>query len=156
MTVSRKLKAMLDEAGVSYEVTKHPEAFTAQEVAAAEHVPGKAMAKVVIVLADKTPVMAVLPASYRVNFDKLKALLGAKKVSLASEEEFADLFPDSEIGAMPPFGGPADMPIYSDRVLEEDEKITFNAGTHTDTVTMAYTDYTRLAQPTLADFAEHV
>ncbi len=124
MPVSKKVKQMLGEAGVSYEVTKHPEAFTAQEVAAAEHVPGKAMAKVVIVMADKTPVMVVLPASYRVNFDKLKALVGAKKVRLASEEEFAELFPESEIGAMPPFGGPEDMPIFSDRVLEEDEKVT--------------------------------
>ena len=156
MPVSKKVKQMLGEAGVSYTVTKHPEAFTAQEVAAAEHVPGKAMAKVVIVMADKTPVMAVLPSSYRVNFDKLKALVGAKKVGLASEEEFAELFPDSEIGAMPPFGGPEDMPVYSDRVLEEDEKVTFNAGTHTDTVTIAYTDYTRLADPTVGDFAEHV
>ena len=156
MAVPKKLKQMLEEAGVSYKTTKHPEAFTAQEVAAAEHVPGKAMAKVVIVLADKMPVMAVLPASYRVNFDKLKALVGAKKVRLASEDEFAELFPESEIGAMPPFGGPEDMPIYSDRVLEEDDKITFNAGTHTETVTIAYADYTRLAHPTVADFAEHV
>ncbi|GAH46982.1 unnamed protein product, partial [marine sediment metagenome] len=88
MTVSRQLKKFLDDAGVSYKVTKHPEAFTAQEVAAAEHVPGKAMAKVVIVLADKKPVMTVLPASYRVDFKKLKKLLGAKSVGLASEDEF--------------------------------------------------------------------
>jgi len=156
MTVSRQLKQFLDGAGVSYKVTKHPEAFTAQEVAAVEHVPGKAMAKVVVVMADKKPVMAVLPASYRVNFDKLKALLGAKAVRLASEDEFGGLFQDCEVGAMPPFGELFDLPVYSDQVLSEDERITFNAGTHTETVTLAYADFERLANPTVGDFAEHV
>ena len=156
MTVSRQLKKFLDGAGVSYKVTKHPEAFTAQEVAAAEHVPGKAMAKVVIVLADKKPVMTVLPASYRVDFKKLKKLLGAKSVRLASEDEFGGLFPDCEVGAMPPFGEMFDLPVYSDQVLREDERVTFNAGTHTETVTVAYADYERLANPTVGDFADHV
>lgn len=156
MTVSRQLKKFLDGAGVSYKVTKHPEAFTAQEVAAAEHVPGKAMAKVVIVLADKKPVMTVLPASYRVDFKKLKKLLGAKSVGLASEDEFGGLFPDCEVGAMPPFGEMFDLPVYSDQVLREDERVTFNAGTHTETVTVAYADFERLANPTVGDFADHV
>lgn len=156
MTVSRQLKKFLDDAGVSYKVTKHPEAFTAQEVAAAEHVPGKAMAKVVIVLADKKPVMTVLPASYRVDFKKLKKLLGAKMVGLASEDEFGGLFPDCEVGAMPPFGVMFDLPVYSDQVLREDERVTFNAGTHTETVTVAYADFERLANPTIGDFTEHV
>lgn len=156
MTVSRQLKKFLDGAGVSYKVTKHPEAFTAQEVAAAEHVPGKAMAKVVIVLADKKPVMTVLPASYRVDFKELKKLLGAKSVRLASEDEFGGLFPDCEVGAMPPFGEMFDLPVYSDQVLQEDERVTFNAGTHTETVTVAYADFERLANPTVGDFAEHV
>ncbi len=156
MTVSRQLKKFLDGAGVSYKVTKHPEAFTAQEVAAAEHVPGKAMAKVVIVLADKKPVMTVLPASYRVDFKKLKKLLGAKTVRLASEDEFGGLFPDCEVGAMPPFGEMFDLPVYSDQVLQEDERVTFNAGTHTETVTVACADFERLANPTVGDFAEHV
>ena len=156
MTVLRRLKELLEGAGVSYEVTQHPEAFTAQEVAAVEHVPGKAMAKVVIVLADGKPVMAVLPASYRINFDKLKALLGAAAARLASEEEFAGLFPDCEVGAMPPFGQLFDLPVYSDQVLCEDERVTFNAGTHTETVTIAYADFERLADPTVGEFAEHV
>ncbi len=156
MTVCRQLKKFLDGSGVSYKVTKHPEAFTAQEVAAAEHVPGKAMAKVVIVLADKKPVMTVLPASYRVDFKKLKKLLGAKSVRLASEDEFGGLFPDCEVGAMPPFGEMFDLPVYSDQVLQEDERVTFNAGTHTETVSVAYADFERLANPTVGDFAEHV
>ena len=156
MTVSKQLKKFLDDAGVSYKVTKHPEAFTAQEVAAVEHVPGKAMAKVVMVLADKKPLMSVLPASYRVNFNKLKALLGAKTVRLASEEEFGGLFPDCEVGAMPPFGEMFDLPVCSDQALQEAERVTFNAGTHTETVTVTYADYERLAQPTVGDFADHV
>jgi len=156
MTVSRRLREFLDGAGVSYTVTRHPEAFTAQEVAAVEHVPGKAMAKVVVVLADGTPTMAVLPASYRVNFDKLKGLLGAKAVRLATEDEFGSLFPDCEVGAMPPFGEMFDLPVCSDQVLKEDERVTFNAGTHTETVTLAYADYERLAKPTVGDFADHV
>lgn len=156
MTVSRRLKELLDGAKVSYQVTKHPEAFTAQEVAAVEHVPGKAMAKVVVVLADKKPVMAVLPATHRVNFDKLKALLGARSVRLETEEEFADLFPGCETGAMPPFGSLFNLPVVSDQVLREDARITFNAGTHTETVTVTYADFERLAQPTVAPFSGRV
>lgn len=156
MAVSRRLKELLEGAGVAYEVRRHPEAFTAQEVAAAEHVPGKAMAKVVVVLADGKPVMTVLPASHRINFERLKALLGAREVRLASEEEFAGLFPDCEVGAMPPFGRLFGLPVYSDQVLRQDERITFNAGTHTETVTIAYADFERLAEPTVGEFAEHV
>jgi len=156
MTVSRRLIELLEQAGLDYEVTKHTEAFTAQEVAAAEHVPGKEWAKVVVIMAADEPVMAVLPASYRVNFEKFKELAGVASARLATEEEFADLFPGCEVGAMPPFGQLYDLPLYADEVLEEDETITFNAGTHTETVTMTFDDWEELAEPEIGDFAEHV
>jgi Ala-tRNA(Pro) deacylase len=147
MAILRKLQEFLEENRVSYEVKSHPEAFTAQEIAAAQHVPGRQMTKVVILKADGSFVMAALPAHHLVDFDKARASLGAKQVSLATEQEFASLFPECEPGAMPPFGNLFGLPVYVDQSLEDDEVIYFNAGNHRQTVKMRYQDFKALAQP---------
>jgi Ala-tRNA(Pro) deacylase len=130
-------------------------AYTAQRVAESEHIPGKMVAKAVMVFADGQPVMLALPADYRVNFEKAAEVLGAKAVRLAHEDEFAATFPDCEIGAMPPLGNLYGLPVYVDRNLAEDETIVFQAGTHADTMSVKYADYERLVQPTVADLALH-
>lgn len=155
MQAKERLEAYLRENGVAYESRHHPLAYTAQEVAAAEHVPGKMLAKVVIAKADDRMVMLALPAPYRVDFGKLKGVLGAKEVRLAREEEFADLFPDCEVGAMPAFGNLYNLPVYVDKALAEDEKIVMQAGTHTDTIALSYADFQRLVSPTVGEFAVH-
>ena len=153
MPILTKLKEFLDANGVAYEVRSHPKAFTAQEVAAAEHVPGREMAKVVIVRAGREFLMAVLPAPHKVDLGQLGAAAGKSDLRLATEAEFADLFPQCEAGAMPPFGNLYGLPIWVDEALTRDRDISFNAGTHEQTVRMAYADFARLAQPRVASFA---
>ncbi len=114
------------------------------------------MAKVVMGHADTQVVMLVLPASSRIDFQKLKGALGGQAVRLAQEEEFSGLFPDCDTGAMPPFGNLYHVPVYVDRALTDDLEIVFQAGSHSDTIKIAYKDYLQLAQPAVADFAIHV
>ncbi len=147
MSILRKLKQALDQAKVTYEVYNHPQAYTAQEIAASQHVSGREMAKVVILKLDGSLAMGVLPANKMVNFEKASFGLKVKEVSLATEDEFARLFPECEIGAMPPFGELFDLPVYVDPALERDETIVFNAGNHQQTVRMKYTDFKRIVKP---------
>ena len=142
-----RLEAYLREHGVRYEVTPHAEAYTAQEVAATEHVPGRQFAKVVIAEADGKHVMLVLPASARVDLVRLRAALGAKVARLAREEEFAAWFPDCEAGAMPPFGNLYDIPVYLDRSLADQPRLVFNACSHRETVAISGEDYRRGGNP---------
>jgi Ala-tRNA(Pro) deacylase len=148
-----RLEQYLRENGVPFEVQHHPRAITAQEVAATEHVPGKMLAKVVMVLVDREMVMLSLPAPYQVDLEKVGKVLGAEVARLADEEEFEGAFPDCEVGAMPPFGNLYGMPIYVEEALAEDETIFFRAGTHTDTMSVRYADYEQLVEPTVAKFA---
>ncbi len=153
MGCKEDLEAYLRENKVPFQVQHHAVAYTAQEVAAAEHIPGRMLAKVVIILGNGGLAMFVLPAPARVDLDRAAAVLGAKEACLAQEEKFADRFPGCEVGAMPPFGNLYDLPLYVDRSLAEDDTIVFEAGTHTDTMSMKYADFERLAKPTVAEFA---
>ncbi|MBI2360947.1 MAG: YbaK/EbsC family protein [Deltaproteobacteria bacterium] len=154
MPILRRLKEILDEAKVSYEVYNHPQAFTAQEIAARQHMSGKEMAKVVILKADDSYVMAVVPANSMVSIRKAKAAIGAGNVSLATEAEFTSLFPECEIGAMPPFGNLFNLRVYVDPALEKDETIFFNAGNHIQTVRLKYKDFRELVNPIMAPLAD--
>jgi Ala-tRNA(Pro) deacylase len=147
MPILRRLKELLDHAKISYDVFDHPVAFTAQGVAISQHIPGQEMAKVVILRADGSPVMAVVPASRMISLAKVKVALGAKQVALAEEDEFASLFPECEIGGMPPFGNLFGLPVYVDTSLEKDEAIFFNAGNHRQTVKVKYGDFKKLVKP---------
>jgi Ala-tRNA(Pro) deacylase len=147
-----RLEGYLREKQVPFEVRHHPRAITAQEVAASEHVPGKMLAKTVMVLADGRMVMLALPAPYQVDMERASTALGADEVRLAQEEEFEGTFPDCEVGAMPPFGNLYEVPVYVEAALAEDETIVFRAGTHTDTMSVRYADFERLAEPTVAEF----
>ncbi|MCI0400357.1 MAG: YbaK/EbsC family protein [Gammaproteobacteria bacterium] len=149
----KKLKQFLDKNKIKYVAIKHSPMYTAQEIAASAHIPGKELAKTVIVKLDGKLAMAVLPASYRVNLGQLKKATGAKTVELASEQEFTDLFPECELGAMPPFGNLYDMDVYVAERLAEDEEIAFNAGTHTELLRLAYKDFERLVAPKVIAFA---
>jgi Ala-tRNA(Pro) deacylase len=156
MTCRERLEQYLRENSAGFEVMTHSQVFTMQEVAAALHVPGSQVAKVVIVKAEGEMAMLVLPAPYRMNFDQVRALLGTEKARLANEEEFAALFPDCDTGAMPPFGNLYDVPVYVDRALAEETNIVFRIGTHHETMKLAYIDFARLAQPTVGEFARQI
>jgi Ala-tRNA(Pro) deacylase len=122
-------------------------------VAASEHVPGRMLAKTVMVLADGEIAMLALPAPYQVDLEKAAAALGVKGARLAEEEAFADTFSDCEVGAMPPFGNLYGVPVYVEKTLAEDETIVFRSGTHTETMSVSYADFERLVEPTVAQFA---
>lgn len=155
MTCRERLEAYLQANQVHFEVQQHPIAFTAQSVAESEHLPGDMMVKVVIVVADGEMMMLALPTSRRVDLAVLSEILGAHEVRLADEPEFAAAFPDCEVGAMPPFGNLFGLPVYVDEALTEDEIIFFQAGTHTETMSMRYADFDRLVRPMVAEFALH-
>ena len=156
MAMLERLESMLKNNKVSYKMFKHPEAFTAQEIAASLHIPGKELAKVVIVKATNRFIMTVLPASWRVDFGRLKEIVHEKDLRLASEEEFKSLFPDCEAGAEPPMGNLYNMDTLVDESLTEDAHIFFNAGNHYETVEMSYMDYARLVKPKVGEFAIHL
>ena len=145
-----RLKKFLDEHAVKYLTVKHSPAFTAQELAALAHVPGEEWAKTVMVKLDGKIAMAVIPASSRVVFDRLKEAAGATQAELATEREFADLCPGCEVGAMPPFGNLFGLDTFVDEALSEDAEIVFNAGSHTEMMRLAFADYARLAKPRVA------
>jgi Ala-tRNA(Pro) deacylase len=138
---------------VRYVTIRHSPAFTAQQIAASAHIPGKELAKTVMVKFDGKMGMAVLPASYQIDFDRLAKAAGARKVELASEAEFRDLFPNCEAGSMPPFGNLYSMAVFVESHLSEDEEIAFNAGSHTELVRLAYGDFEQLVKPKLANFS---
>ncbi|UCG93545.1 MAG: YbaK/EbsC family protein [Candidatus Aerophobus sp.] len=149
----KKLKEFLQSQNIKYVTVVHSVAYTAQEIAASAHIPGKRLAKTVMIKMDGKMAMAVLPASHRVDFDLLKEVSGAKKVALASEREFKDMFPDCEIGAMPPFGNLYGMEVFVAESLAEDEEIAFNAGSHTELIKLSYKDYERLVRPKVVKFS---
>jgi Ala-tRNA(Pro) deacylase len=143
----QKLKDYLDQHEVEYVTISHSPAYTAQRIAEITHIPGKDLAKTVIVKIDDKFAMAVLPASRRVDLRHLQEAIGADDVVLASEQEFKALFPDCEVGAMPPFGNLYDMGVYVAEQLTEDDEIAFNAGSHTELVRMSYRDFASLVTP---------
>lgn len=149
----KKLKEFLDRNKVKYVTISHSCAYTAQEIAASAHIPGKELAKTVMVKVDGRMNMAVVPASSKVVLDDLRSATGAKDVRLAEEKEFKDLFPGCEVGAMPPFGNLYDMEVYVAASLAEDETIAFNAGTHTELIQLPYKDFERLVRPKVLEFS---
>jgi Ala-tRNA(Pro) deacylase len=142
-----RLKEILDEKNIRYVIVSHSTAYTAAAIAAMTHTPGKEIAKSVMVLVEGTLAMVVVPGSKHVDLRALKTALGAKQVSLAHEHQFAHVFPDCEVGAMPPFGNLYDVPVYVDQSLSQDSEIAFNAGSHRELLRMAYGDYHNLVRP---------
>ncbi len=154
MPILTKLRELLEQEKVPYSVHSHPEAYTALEIAALEHVKGRILAKVVIVKADAHQlVMVVVPADRRVDFRKVAALLGTEDLRLAQEPEFRDSFPACEVGSMPPFGNLFGLPVLVDGLLAENDEIVFNAGTHTLTAKLRFEDFRRLVQPRIASLS---
>lgn len=143
----RKLRNFLDEHRIKYVVVSHSTAYTAQEEAALAHISGRELAKTIMIKIDGVMAMAVLPASDHIDFDLVREAVEAERVELAGEEEFQDLFPDCELGAMPPFGNLYNMEVYAAGTLAEDEEIAFNAGNHRELIKMAYRDFARLVRP---------
>jgi Ala-tRNA(Pro) deacylase len=145
----RRLREFLDSHHIRYFVISHSPAYTAQDIAASAHISGNELAKTVMVTIDGEMAMALVHASRQLDFGLFRELCGAKEVTLAEEQEFSGLFPECEIGAMPPFGNLYGMAVYADDDLEESEDIVFNAGSHRELVRLSWFDYKRLVDPVM-------
>ena len=150
----RSLDVFLKEARVPYTTFRHAPAFTAQEEAAASHVPGRCWAKIVVCIVDDSPILVVLPAHLLVDLELLRALAGATTIRLAGEAEFVDLYPDCEPGAMPPFGHRYLQRVFVERALVGEAEMVFNAGTHVDAIRMHYEDFAEITRPTVGVFGK--
>ncbi len=143
----KKLTEYLNDHNKQYVVQKHPKAYTAREVAASAHIPGKNMAKTVMVKVDGDLTMVVIDSNHDIDLDALAEALNAEEVVLASEDEFGVAFPDCEVGAMPPFGNLYDVDTYVTESLINNDEIAFSAGTHNELVKMGYRDFEELVKP---------
>jgi Ala-tRNA(Pro) deacylase len=147
------LTEYLDTHNIAYVVISHSPAYTAQGVAGLAHIPGKELAKTVIVKLDGKMAIAVIPAKFHIDLLLLRNATNAKSVALASEDEFKDRFPECETGAMPPFGNLFSLDVLADDSLEKDKEIAFNAGTHRELIRITWEDFKRLAKPKVIRFA---
>ena len=150
------VQSYLDQNGINYRMSKHETAYTAQDLASKEHVPGRQVIKPVVVKASDEFVMCALPASHKVDLAELRQQLGTDDVRLAEEEDLEKLFPDCELGAEPPIGRIYGMPTLMDESLFQDKMVTFQAGTHCDAVTMSLSDFRRIARAEVAYFGRHM
>ena len=152
---AQKLKQMLDQHSIKYISINHSPAYTARETAASTFVPRREFAKTIIVDLDGEKVMAVLPASRHVDLEALRKLAHGKQARLATEDEFEELFPDCEVGAMPPFGSLYDTRVFVDKMVTEVDDLCFNAGSHEQILRMDCRDYLNLERPVVGAFAIH-
>lgn len=150
---AQKLKHMLDERSIKYISINHSPAFTARETAASAFVPRREFAKTIIADLDGEKVMAVVSASRHVDLARLRSLATANEARLATEDEFRSLFPDCELGAMPPFGSLYQIPVYVDEMVTEIDDLCFNAGSHEQIMRMSCADYLQFEQPVVGVFA---
>jgi Ala-tRNA(Pro) deacylase len=147
-----KLQRFLDEHNILYTRISHSLAYTSQGIAALAHIPGRELAKTVVVKIDGKMAMAVLPASAHIDLSRMRAAVSANAVELATEAEFKDRFPDCETGAMPPFGNLYELPVFVDDSLTRDKEIAFNACSHRELIRMAYADFETLVKPKVLSF----
>ncbi len=156
MSMLKKLQDLLDQNRVEFQHTVHPTAYTAREVASSEHIPAHEVAKTVVFLSENGYGMAVLCADCVVDLEQLRLGLGLSRLRLATEAELSELFPDCELGAMPPVGKLFGLPVYVDQQVAGEDMIAFNAGTHRDEVHMHFRDFQRLTKPEIVPFARRV
>jgi Ala-tRNA(Pro) deacylase len=153
MPIPAHICRLLDSRHIPYQACTHSRSYTAQGTAQAQHLSGKRLAKVVIVvLENRKLVMAVVPANYRVDLDKLGQILNTGWIRLATEDEFKDAFPGCELGAMPPLGNIYHLDVWVDEEFRSQTDIAFNAGTHSELIQMSFADFEQLVHPQMASF----
>jgi Ala-tRNA(Pro) deacylase len=153
MSIPKHISEFLDSQRVWYQHFTHSLAYTAQGIAHAQHISGKHLAKVVMVMAGGNLIMAVVPGNHRVDLQRLGEILNADSIRLAAEDEFKDIFPDCELGAMPPLGNLYKLDVWVDASLNSHPHMLFNAGSHSETILMSIADFDRLVQPKIGTFS---
>ncbi len=150
---AKRLHTLLDEQGIDYEVQEHPHAVSAQRLAATEGISGHIVAKPVMLSIGGELAMVVIPGSELLDLERAREVFGGNEVRLAEEAEFSEVFDDCELGAEPPFGHLYGLPTFLDEDLRSQPRIVCRDGTHTQTVTIAMTDYLLLVKPEIVDLA---
>lgn len=153
--LSWTIQSYLAKNGIPFEAIPHPRSVTAEETAHAAHIEERRLAKIVVVRIEGQMTMLVLHADERIDLERLREQMRVDDLEICSEREFEDRFPDCEVGAMPPFGDLFGMPVIVSESIASDEKITFNAGSHTELITMNYRDFARITKPMVGAFASH-
>ena len=153
MPLSERLRSFLESRHAEFTHTTHPKAFTAREVAQAEHLPPREVAKTVVVRGDGAYHMIVIPASRLVDLHEVRTALGLSQVRLATEDELGKIFPDCELGAMPPLGPLYGVAVYLDGLLAGQPTLAFNGGTHRDEIHMTTAEFRRLVDPRIVSLA---
>lgn len=153
MAIAASIRDLLARERIPYTVVVHPAAYTAQQEAEVAHIPGRHWAKIVVCMADGESIQAVVPADRMVDLERLADAARARHVRLATEAEMSAIYPECELGAMPPFGPMWGQRVFVDRTLVGDPEMVFNAGTHTDALCMHYNDFAEIVQPVVAAFA---
>lgn len=148
-----RIDEYLSNQGIPFTLLHHRPAYTANRVAQVLHVPGHEMAKSVLVRTGQGHVLAVLPATHRVDLDQLRQELGDGQARLATEGEMEQLFPDCERGALPPFGSLYRVPTVVDESLAADDEIVFEGQSHEEAIRMKYRDYETVEHPRVGHFA---
>lgn len=156
MPVPVAVQTFLARSGQPFEAFHHARAFTAQEEAAVTHTPGRQLAKTVVCLLDDEPILAVVPADRVIDIERLRQIAGARTARLASEREFAWMYPECEVGAMPPFGPMFHQRVFADRSLARMPDIVFHAGTHVDSIRTTFRAFENMVKPVIADFTVHI
>lgn len=154
MPIPQRIRDFLDAQNVPYEAIHHSQAFTAQEVAHSLHISGKKCVKAVVAEGDNKTVIVVTPASHRLNLEELKSALKVNHLEMLVERELVAVFPDCDLGAVPPFGNLYGIEVWVDRTVASAEKVLFCAGTHEDCIRMRYSDFAKLTRPYLGHFSE--
>jgi Ala-tRNA(Pro) deacylase len=144
------VESFLTNRNVPFDMLPHRTEYSASRTAQALHVPGANFAKTVVLDVDGRPVMAVLQATCSINLPNVQRELGAQDVHLMTEDRLKQLFPDCELGAVPPFGSQYNMETLVDDGLADDEHIVFDGNTHDRAVYMRYYDYANIEHPHVA------
>jgi Ala-tRNA(Pro) deacylase len=153
MSMPARLETHLAKHHVAYGKVFHPAIHGAQRTASVMHYPGKEVAKTIALRAGHKTLLAVLPASHHINLERLGAVVGGK-VHILSDRRCAELFPDCEVGAVPPFGGLYGLPVYMDQTLVENPEIVFCAGNLSEGIRMGNVEFMHLVNPRVGEFAE--
>ncbi len=140
MNVYDRIVALFKNQNRKFILLEHPPVKTCQDAALIRHTTPDQGAKALVCFADKKPVMVVLPCSRRLDFKLFKSLYGISDLRLASPEEVKELT-SLEIGSIPPLGNIFNLPTYVDASLSLQEKIAFNAGDHSRSLIVKYSDY---------------
>jgi len=147
-----KIKQYLEQNQIKYKTIPHYSTPTAQEAAEAAHISGKHVAKTVVMRVNDGFALAVIPASDVVNVEELQDALGTHNVEVASESEFAHLFPECQTSALPPFGSLYGMEVFVSPHLRESERIAVAAGYDDELIELGYEDFERLVGAAVLEF----